>query len=135
MPQGTRCTHTHPGTLMGTLKGTCWHANGQTLRNSLTSSAGTKIGMQSLLSVDYGGELQESPLEEELEQMMGKPVHMLSVDNGQADAGTLLGSRLTDQQINQLADIFADRQLLQLGFTVAPVLCKTPWCSGLEVMP
>ncbi len=43
--------------------------------------------------------------------MMGKPVHTLSADAGQAaDAGTLLGPKLTDAQINQLADIFADRQ-------------------------
>ncbi len=56
--------------------------------------------------------MQESPLERELEQMTGKPVHTLSADGGQAaDAGTLLGSKLTNEQIDQLADIFADRQV------------------------
>ena len=64
------------------------------------------------MCAECAGWLQESPLERELEQMMGKPVHTLSADGEQAaDAGTLLGSKLTDAQINQLADIFSDRQV------------------------
>lgn len=51
---------------------------------------------------------------------MGKPVHTLSADGEPAaDAATLLGSKLTDQQIDQLADIFADRQEPNALSTVA----------------
>lgn len=76
-----------------------------------------------LLSV-LGG-MQESPLEKELEHMMGKPVHTLSADGEQAaDAGTLLGLKLTDAQINQLADIFADRQVP----LIAPMLHQRCSC-------
>ena len=46
--------------------------------------------------------------------MMGKPVHTLSADDGKADASTLLGPKLTNEQIDQLADIFADRQVSAL---------------------
>ena len=68
---------------------------------------------------------------------MGKPVHTLSADAGQADAGTLLGSRLTRQQIDQLADIFANRQALKLwlhcGITAAYYAVHGfPWCYAEE---
>ena len=68
---------------------------------------------------------------------MGKPVHTLSADAGQADAGTLLGSRLTKQQIDQLADIFANRQALKLwlhcGITAAYYAVHGfPWCYAEE---
>ena len=55
--------------------------------------------------------LQESPLELELEEMMGKPVHTLSVDDdSETSDSTVLGPKLTDNQINRLGDIFEDRR-------------------------
>ena len=49
----------------------------------------------------------------ELESMTGKPVHTLAVDGNQtSDDSTVLGARLTQEQLEQLADIFADRQAL-----------------------
>ena len=45
---------------------------------------------------------------------MGKPVHTLSADDGKADASTVFGPKLTNEQIDQLADIFADRQVFAL---------------------
>ena len=59
--------------------------------------------------------LQESPLEMELESMTGKPVHTLAVDGNQtSNDSTVLGARLTKEQLEQLADIFADRQALNV---------------------
>ena len=55
--------------------------------------------------------LQESPLELELDEMMGKPVHTLSVDDdSETSDSTVLGPKLTDNQINRLGDIFEDRR-------------------------
>ena len=49
-------------------------------------------------------------MEAEQQAMMGQPVHTLSADaGGRADAGTVLGPKLTQEEIQQLADMFADR--------------------------
>ena len=54
--------------------------------------------------------------------MMGKPVHTLSADDdGKADASTLLGPKLTNEQIHQLADIFTDRQVFALWQVEVPL--------------
>ena len=52
----------------------------------------------------------------ELESMTGKPVHTLAVDGNQtSNDSTVLGARLTQEQLEQLADIFADRQALAVA--------------------
>lgn len=51
----------------------------------------------------------------ELESMTGKPVHTLAVDGNQtSNDSTVLGARLTQEQLEQLADIFADRRALSV---------------------
>ena len=52
---------------------------------------------------------------------MGKPVHTLSADDGKADASTVLGPKLTNEQIHQLADIFTDRQVFALWQVEVPL--------------
>ena len=71
--------------------------------------------------------LQESPLEMELESMTGKPVHTLAVDGNQtSDDSTVLGARLTKEQLEQLADIFADRQALNVTLMAKDFLHLCP---------
>ena len=87
--------------------------------------------------------LQESPLELELDEMMGKPVHTLSVDDdNETSDSTVLGPKLTDNQINRLGDIFEDRRASsflflshctgadQAGFIIL-ALCHRVKCSHI----
>lgn len=100
------------------------------------------MGTGELAFISCAKSVQESPLEIELDDMMGKPVHTLSVDDdSETSDSTVLGPKLTDNQINRLGDIFEDRRASSFLFlshcTVADQAvhihdsCSLPSCQVL----
>ena len=101
------------------------------------------MGTVELASISCAKSVQESPLEIELDDMMGKPVHTLSVDDdSETSDSTVLGPKLTASQINGLGDIFEDRRassfLFLLYCTVTDQAvhihdsCSLPSCQVLS---